>query len=201
MALSQKQIRAADLLARGYSQEEAGKAVGASRRSISRWLQEEDFRNLSYGLVGRVQSPPQPVQPPLQRSPERRQQSSGLTTRLTPKDLVEDALVAVRDILNNPEARTCDRLKAASLIGDWAGLSLKKPPMHEMEGLEALIQAGWVPDEVLDALIESSNDMGQTIKNAFHNCFENGNKKSLSQENEEGTVDVDFDDDDFDELE
>jgi hypothetical protein len=115
---------------------------------------------------------------------------------------VEDALQAVRDILQNPESRSCDRLKAASLIGDWAGLNQRKPPMHEMEGLEAMIRAGWVPDEVLDALIESSNEMGQRVRDAFYNCFQNGNKKSLSQDSnpEKGTVDVGIDDDDDDEI-
>jgi transposase len=195
MGLSPQQIRAAELLAKGHSQQAVGESVGVTRRTILRWLKQEDFKNLSYGLVGRASPSPQPQ--PSQPQRERRQQKSSLT----PQDLVEDALSAVQNILIDPEARVSDKLKAASLVGDWAGLSMKKPPMHEMEGLEAMIKAGWVPDEVLDALIESSNDMGQTIKNAFHNCFENGNKKSLPQENEEGTVDVDFDDDDFDELE
>ncbi len=200
MGLTPKQIRVAQLLSQGHSQEQAGKAVGASRRTVSRWLQQEDFRNLSYGLVGRSSQPPpqQAPQRPPERSPERRRQSSALT----PQDLVEDALQAVRDILQNPESRSCDRLKAASLIGDWAGLNQRKPPMHEMEGLEAMIRAGWVPDEVLDALIESSNEMGQRVRDAFYNCFQNGNKKSLSQDSnpEKGTVDVGIDDDDDDEI-
>jgi hypothetical protein len=94
-------------------------------------------------------------------------------------------------------AEACDRLKAASLVGDWAGLSMKKPPMHEMEGLEAMIRAGWVPNEVLDALIDGGEELQAKIKNAFYNCFENGNKKSLPQENpKRGTVDVYVDDDD-----
>lgn len=190
MGLTPPQIKAAEMLAKGHSQQATGEAVGVSRRTILRWLKQEDFKNLSYGLVGRaVQSP----QPSPQRFPERRRQSGSLT----PEDLIEDALSAVQSILIDPEVRTCDRLKAASLIGEWAGLSHRKPPMHEMEGLEAMIKAGWVPDEVLDALIESSNDMQERVRNAFHNCFEKGNKKSLSQEvnPERGTVDVDFDDD------
>lgn len=196
MSLSPPQIRAAELLAKGHSHQEVGDAVGVSRRTILRWLKQEDFKNLSYGLVGRAAQSPQPAQP--QRSPEKHRQKS----TLTPQDLVEDALSAVRDILQNPESRSSDRLKAAALVGEWVGISHKKPPMHEMEGLEALIKAGWVPDEVLDALIESSNEMQKRLRNAFHNCFENGNKKSLPQENsnlEEGTVDVDvdIDDDDF----
>jgi transposase len=198
MGLSPQQIRAAELLSQGHSHQEVGNAVKVSRRTILRWLKEEDFKNLSYGLVGRA-SQPQPQ--PSQRSSERCRQSG---SRLTPQDLVEDALSAVQSILIDPEARVSDKLKAASLVGDWAGLSLKKPPMHEMEGLEAMIRAGWVPNEVLEILVESAEDMEQRVKNAFYNCFENGNKKSLSQNlnPEKETFDVDVNiDDDFDELE
>ncbi len=185
MALTPAQIRAAELLSKGHSHQEVGDAVGVSRRTILRWLKLEDFKNLSYGLLSRASPVPQPVQQRHERTSEKRQQS------LMAQDLVEDALLAVRDILVDVEGRTCDRLKAASLVGEWAGLSLKKPSMHEMEGLKALIEAGWVPDEVLDVLIDSSNDMRERVRNAFHNCFHNGNKKSLSQEDpERGIFDV-----------
>jgi hypothetical protein len=43
--------------------------------------------------------------------------------------------------------------------------------MHEMEGLEALIRAGWVPDEVLQALIEGSEELEKKVKNAFQNSY------------------------------
>jgi hypothetical protein len=156
MGLSPQQIRAAELLARGHSQQAAGESVGVTRRTILRWLKQEDFKNLSYGLVGRVQSPPQP----LQRSPERRQQSSGLT----PQDLVEDALVAVRDILQNPDSRSSDRLKAAALVGEWSGLCRT---MSEMEALRVLIEANWISDEALETLIEGGMELEKKMKNVL----------------------------------
>lgn len=194
MGLTPQQVKAVQLLAKGRSQQEVADMVGVSRRTVSRWLQSPEFKNLSFGLVNQPQPQPQP-------QPNRERRGT-----LTPQDLVEDVLRAIQDILTNPDSRSCDRLKAAALIGDWAGLSQRKPPMHEMEGLEAMIRAGWVPDEVLDALIDGSDELAARVKDAFVGCFENGKKKSLPQDSlnpERGTVveiDADIDDDDFDDL-
>jgi transposase len=80
MALSPKQIQAAELLARGYSHQEVGDAIGASRRTILRWLKQQDFRDLSFGLTHRA---PQPTpQPAPQRSPESHKQSNELTPKI-----------------------------------------------------------------------------------------------------------------------
>ena len=145
MSLTPPQIRAAELLAKGHAQQEVGDIVGVSRRTIVRWLKQEDFRNLSFGLLGRVTQSPQQVP---QRSPENRRQ----TNDLTPQDLVCDALEAVKDILQDPDSRNCDRLKAASLIGEWAGLGVRGK-MAEMEALKILIEAGWISDNTLDTLV------------------------------------------------
>jgi transcriptional regulator with XRE-family HTH domain len=191
VGLSQKQIRAAELLGRGYAQAEAAKAVGASRRTISRWLQQEDFRNLSYGLVGRAS--PAPQQPP-QQAPERRRQPS----KLTPEDLVEDALSAIQNILIDPDTRVCDRIKAASLVGQWVGLG-QPAKMVEMEALKVLVEARWCPDEALEILIDASNELEEKMKNVLaQNHHEMINKKAPLQESEGGTFYVDADDFDDD---
>jgi transcriptional regulator with XRE-family HTH domain len=193
MALSHKQIRAAELLARGYSQEEAGKAVGASRRTVSRWLQQEDFRNLSYGLVGRASATPQLPQ----QTSERRRQPS----KLIPEDLIEDALSAIQSILIDPEARVCDRIKAASLVGQWVGLG-QPAKMVELEALKVLVEARWCPDEALEVLIDASAELEEKMKNVLAKNHEKaGNKKAPLQESEGGTLDVDADEfDEFDEF-
>jgi hypothetical protein len=89
MSLTPQQIRSAELLAKGHSQEAVGNIVGVSRRTVARWLKREDFRNLSFGLLGRAAQSPQPSPNP---SPESRKQSNVLT----PQDLVGDALEAVQ---------------------------------------------------------------------------------------------------------
>lgn len=169
MSLSPQQIQAAELIARGYSHQEVGDAVGVSRRTILRWLKLEDFKNLSYGLVGRASASASPTlsQRPSERCP---QQSSGLT----PQDLVDNALEAVRDILQDPDSRNADKLKASALVGEWAGLGQQKTKMAEMEALKILCESGWVPDEVLRALCDGHNEMSERVAAAFYGCFRLG---------------------------
>jgi hypothetical protein len=196
MSLSPQQIRAAELLSQGHSHQEVGDAVKVSRRTILRWLKQNDFKNLSYGLVGRAVQAPQPVQAP-QRSSERQSGSN-----LTVSDLIPDALLAVRDILQNPESRSCDRIKAASLVGQWAGLG-QPARMLEVEAVKILIEAGWLPNEVLDAVIDGGAELEEKMKNALanghqnghENGHQNGHKKALLQNvSEEGAFDDEFDD-------
>jgi transposase len=63
MSLSPQQIRAAELLAQGNSQQDVAKSLGVNRKTIQRWLQKEDFKNLSFGLLNRsarLQDTPKP---------------------------------------------------------------------------------------------------------------------------------------------
>jgi transcriptional regulator with XRE-family HTH domain len=159
MSLTPQQIRSAELLAKGHSQEAVGNTVGVSRRTIARWLRREDFRNLSFGLLGRASGSPQ--QAP-QRSPESHKQSN----ELTPQDLVGDALEAVRSILQDPDCRNCDRLKAAALAGQWAGLG-NKEKMSEMESLKILIEAGWVSDDAINTLVTNWEILSAEMKDVL----------------------------------
>ena len=156
MSLTPQQIRSAELLAKGHSQEVVGNTVGVSRRTIARWLRREDFRNLSFGLLGRAAQSPQ--QAP-QRSPESRKQSN----ELTPQDLVGDALEAVKSILQDPDSRNADRLKAAALAGQWAGLG-NQSKMAEMEALQVLIQANWINDDAINTLVASWEILSSEMK-------------------------------------
>ena len=149
MSLTAKQIKAAELLARNYSHQETADAVGTSRRSILRWLKQQDFRDLAFGLSHRgtqTSSQHHPSKPSVTEKP------FGV---LTAEDLVQDALQAVQSILQDSEARTCDRLKAAALVGQWAQLGLEKSKMSEMESLKALLDAGWIGDEPIKVLSEN----------------------------------------------
>ena len=169
MSLTPPQIRAAELLAKGHSQQEVGDAVGVSRRTIVRWLKQEDFRNLSFGLLGRAAQLPQ--QPP-QRSPDSRKSSNDLA----PQDLVCDALEAVRDILQDPDSRNCDRLKAAALVGDWVGLGDRRK-IHELEAMRVLIDAGWLSPQVVDTVAEAAEFFERTAKEAFSTKKEPSSKQ------------------------
>jgi Response regulator containing a CheY-like receiver domain and an HTH DNA-binding domain len=148
MALSPKQIQAAELLARGYSHQEVADAINTSRRTVLRWLKLQDFRDLSFGLVHRA---PQPTP---QQAPQRSPESRKLSNELTPQDLVGDALEAVRSILQDSDCRNCDRLKAAALVGEWTGLGVRGK-MAEMEALKVLIEADWIDDAAINTLLKN----------------------------------------------
>jgi hypothetical protein len=159
MGLSQQQIRAAELLAKGHSQQAVGEQVGVSRRTILRWLKQEDFKNLSYGLVGRA------AQPPNQASPRSRQPSPQ-TSRLKVEDLVPDALDAVRTILQDPDARITDKLKAATLVGQWSGLE-HRGRMHEIECLKVLIESEWIGGSLLDVIEQGGDEFLAKVRLAL----------------------------------
>jgi transcriptional regulator with XRE-family HTH domain len=159
MSLTPQQIRSAELLAKGHSQEAVGNIVGVSRRTVARWLKREDFRNLSFGLLGRAAQSPQPSPNP---SPESRKQSNVLT----PQDLVGDALEAVQSILQDPDSRNADRLKAAALVGEWAGLG-DRGKMAELEALRVLIEADWIDDGAINTLIANWQILSAEMKNVL----------------------------------
>lgn len=116
MTLSPNQIKAAELLAQGNSQQDVASSLGLSRKTIWRWLQQENFKNLSFGLVNR------PAR--IQENPKPQSFQTEACINLTPQDLIPDALAVVRDILRNTDCRPADKLKAATLIGHWTGLEL-----------------------------------------------------------------------------
>jgi hypothetical protein len=183
--LTPNQIKAAELLSQGCSHQEVADACKVSRRTILRWLNQNDFKNLSFGLIHRQRT----TQQAPQRPPETHRQSNNLT----PQNLVEDALIAVRAILNDPDSRNCDRLKAASLIGEWSGLN-HRGKIVEAQALQVLIEANWVSDEVLEVLSDGWTELESRIKNALVNGH-NGHKKAPLQVSEGGTFDDEFDDD------
>jgi hypothetical protein len=185
MPLTPNQIRAAELLSRGHTQLEVAQSIGVNRKSIQRWLKQQDFKNLSYGLVGRASAAPQP---PHQQAPQRPPESQRQPSKLTPQDLIEDALCAVQSILIDPDTRVGDRIKAAALVGQWTGLG-QPAQMVEMQALKILIETGWCSDEVLETLIDGSAELEKRMKNVL--SHETGIKKSLLQESEEEAIDGD----------
>jgi transcriptional regulator with XRE-family HTH domain len=110
------QIRAAQLLARGLSQGETATQLGISRRTISRWLCKEEFRNLSFGLLNSTS--PEKVKPEiLSRHTDDENEQTDLNS------LVPLAIKTLRDILSDQDSRKVDKLRAATLLGEWAGLT------------------------------------------------------------------------------
>ncbi len=156
MTLTPAQIKAAKLLGQGYSQQDAAVAIGVTRRTIGRWQKQEDFRHLCFGLIHRAP----------QSTPQRASERSSQPETLKVEDLIPDALKAVQEILQDPDCRNCDRLKAASLVGEWSGLGVRGK-MAEMEALKILIEAGWIDDRAINTLVENWQSLSAEMKNVL----------------------------------
>jgi len=156
MALSHQQIQAAELISRGYSHQQIADAINVSRRTILRWLKQQDFRDLSFGLTHRAP----------QSTPQRAFERSSQPETLKVEDLIPNALKAVQEILQDPDCRNADRLKAASLIGEWTGLGVRGK-MAEMEALKVLIEAGWVNDSAINTLVANWEILSAEMKDVL----------------------------------
>ena len=160
MPLTPRQIRAAELLAKGHSQQSVGEQVGVSRRTILRWLKEQDFKNLSYGLLGRS------AEPPKKSVSERSPRSPRHRNSLKAEDLVGDALEAVQSILQDPDARIPEKLKAPALVGQWSGLK-RRGRLDEIECLKVLIEAEWIGGSFLDAVVQGGDEFIAKVREAL----------------------------------
>jgi transcriptional regulator with XRE-family HTH domain len=159
--LTPSQIKAAELLSQGFSHQEVADECKVSRRTILRWLNQNDFKNLSFGLIHR--------QRPAQQAPQRPANVNSTNHRLdnlTVSDLIPDALKAVQDILQDPDARNGDKLAAASLIGKWSGFELRGR-IHELECVKILIDQEWISEEVSAVIFDAKNELVEKIKNAL----------------------------------
>ncbi|MGI2908606.1 helix-turn-helix domain-containing protein [Tolypothrix sp. VBCCA 56010] len=106
--LSQKQLQAVKLLASGKNQSEVASHLGVNRRTIARWCENPEFTEaVATGRPKVVQKLTESV--------------SLKTTELIEVNLPK-AIKTVVHILDDVEARNCDKLRAAQLLGKWAGL-------------------------------------------------------------------------------
>lgn len=161
MSLDPNQVKAARLLAKGQTQTQTASAVGVSRRTIVRWSTLPEFKNLCFGLSAEAPAPVAKSYPP--ESPVRvRLQPNNLTA----EDLVPNALQAVQDILTDPDARTSDRLKAASLAAEWAGLSIRGR-IHELQAFQVLRDLGFLQKESVELVEIAYSECQQKIKQAM----------------------------------
>jgi hypothetical protein len=163
MSLEPTQLKAAKLLAKGYSQTETAQSIGVSRRTVVRWLTQPEFKNLCFGLSGEAQPVVKSVNP---IDLESQVQVGIKSNNLTVEDLVGDALQAVQDVLTNPEARPVDRLKAASLVGEWAGLSVRGK-IHELEIFKTMRERGFLSRPSLELVEIAYSECQQKIKQAI----------------------------------
>jgi hypothetical protein len=158
MGLEPRQIRAAGLLAKGETQANVGRIVGVNRKTIARWLQNQEFKNLSFGLVNHNVSPEaDSVAAPKTVAAE--------SVDFEVSDLSRLAVNAVGSVLLDSESSVAHKLRAAQLAGEWSGLSKNK--MAELEAIKVLLEANWVPEELCEAVVEGGEAFQNQMQNAF----------------------------------
>jgi hypothetical protein len=108
MSLSDQQTKAIQILSRGGSQDEAARAANVSRRTIIRWLKLPSFKE---GLGATSNNRIKKIVEVIKQKED-----------LEIENLVPKALQKVREILEDNDSRKSDQLRAAELIGKWAGL-------------------------------------------------------------------------------
>lgn len=121
MPFSDSQLKALKVLSKKGTYREAAIAAEVSVRTIIRWMKLEDFQE----ALGR-------------KGQQRTELVKEIVTisELQVVDLIPKALATIQEILENPDSRSSDRLKASELVGKWAGLGqtnlqLEKTPAED----------------------------------------------------------------------
>lgn len=107
-SLSSEQLAAVRLIATGKSQQEAAQALGVAKRTVQRWAKIPEFatavadaRNMA--LEATVEATAGDLKANIER-------------------LIPKAIAVLEATLDDGEARGADRLRAADIVGKWAGL-------------------------------------------------------------------------------
>jgi hypothetical protein len=108
MPLSEKQLIALQILSKRGTYEEAASAAKVNRRTVIRWAKIPEFKEqLGNFSKARVRVASEVIKE---------------QEKLEIEDLVPKALAKVRDILEDEDSRRADQLRAAEIVGKWAGL-------------------------------------------------------------------------------
>jgi hypothetical protein len=108
MPLSNQQLKALEVLSKRGTYIEAANAAKVSRRTVIRWAKIPEFKE----QLGNFSKARVKVASEVIKEQE----------KLEIEDLVPKALAKVRDILEDADSRRADQLRAAEIIGKWAGL-------------------------------------------------------------------------------
>ncbi|HEY9607652.1 MAG TPA: helix-turn-helix domain-containing protein [Allocoleopsis sp.] len=96
--------RILDVLSKGGTQREAAEVAGISIRTLQRWLKTPEFRQIETKINFAVQK-----------------QTEALADEVVHQleTLTPIAISVLKEILENPESRAADRLRASALVIEW----------------------------------------------------------------------------------
>jgi transposase-like protein len=110
--------RAAELLESGLTIAEVASQLDVSTRTVQRWRNRTQFSPIARPEIEQKShiEVADPIPDGLKYLPDFK-----IATNL--ESLIPVALDELRRILENPESRTADKLRACGIIGDWSGLN------------------------------------------------------------------------------
>jgi hypothetical protein len=141
--LTLQHLKAIELLTDGKrSQQSIADEIGVSRRTIVRWLADQEFQAALKGVgTNQFVVNPEVLQP----------QQSPVSIRHKLNSLAGTVIEQVEAILLNPDARSADKLKAAQLLGKWCGLDASvEASIFAME----LVKLGMLDERQTDRVFE-----------------------------------------------
>jgi transcriptional regulator with XRE-family HTH domain len=106
--------KALNMMAKGMGTSEVAKQLGVSQRTIQRWIKSEGVSNPVMDICDEV----------VRRVAVRVDATIGDELKLQALQLLRlsgKSLNCLEEIIDNPETRTADRLKACQIVGEWVG--------------------------------------------------------------------------------
>lgn len=107
--LSEKQRELISLLAKGMTNAEAIRQGGIGEKTLYRWLKLEEFKAALSEAKGEA------IEKVLDSA------SDDIEARI--RNLLPLALATLEEVLQNPDRRVQDKLRAADIVGKWTGIA------------------------------------------------------------------------------
>jgi hypothetical protein len=153
--LTPKQLEAVSGIVKGLAPSQIAKIVGVSCRTVERWRKLPEF----VAAITRIQG-----NASRQVEAELVSDITCVTSRL--EHLASKSLDCLEQILDNPEARSSDRIQAAKLVlTEWQ--RTQTPAMHELAAVEILVKSGCLSYSQLQRLKEAVETLTQESRAIF----------------------------------
>jgi hypothetical protein len=140
MTLTSQQIEAAKSLSNGHTHQEVADSLGISRRTILRWLKNPEFKEFHLNLCDQQKT----VSTEEFKHKKTTLSNSFKQSNATPLNFDEhldslgfEALNFLSELIRDPDARNCDKLKAVSLliqVSNWDYRYSQQRELHRKLG-------------------------------------------------------------------
>ena len=154
-ALTTQQLEAVAELARGVSLPEIAKKLKISTRTLQRWTKVPEFIAARNDIQNKVCH---------KVKADVVDELASISSRL--ENLASKSLDCLGEIIDNPEARTSDRVQAAKvLISNWQ--QMQPPVMSELEAVKILVEANWINDDAINVLLTNWEILSARMKDSL----------------------------------